>query len=154
LNKLVSKYVEQYLSRLEPTQLAAGVTQELRKSAYAFAKDECTEATIFERGTVLEYILDEVKGFGPIEILLRDSKVVEVHVYSSERILRREAHTRKLTTASCRFLNTNQYDRVVQRLIKAKDERGNITRVDGTRINIEFTPEQAKEPHIKIIRGT
>ncbi|MDR3616917.1 MAG: hypothetical protein P4L53_25390 [Candidatus Obscuribacterales bacterium] len=150
MNQLVSKYVEQFLSRLEPTQLAAGLTQELRKSAFAFARDECGQAILWHRGMILQYILDELRGFGPLERLLQDKEIQEIHVYSAERILVRKTHTTLLTQASFTFLGSSQYDRVLQRLLTAKDELGNITLIDGTRFNIEFTNERANAPHFKI----
>lgn len=109
----------------------------------------------YETERLAEELVDELIGFGPLEVLLRDASVTEILVNGPNRIfVEREG---KLHNCDLRFIDNHHVQRVIQRIIAAQgrrlDESSPMvdTRLpDGSRVNAIIPPIALDGPCVSI----
>ncbi len=111
--------------------------------------------TRVERQRMLEQILDEILGFGPIQPLLNDDTITEVMVNGPFRVyVERKG---KLTLSDVTFVNDEHVMRVIERIIAPIGRRVDESKPyedarlpDGSRVNIIIPPLALNGPVITI----
>ncbi|HEU5288094.1 MAG TPA: ATPase, T2SS/T4P/T4SS family, partial [Candidatus Limnocylindria bacterium] len=120
-----------------------------------FLDEEGTVITRVERQKMLEAILDEILGFGPIQPLLNDDTITEVMVNGPFRVyVERKG---KLTLTDVTFQNDEHVMRIIERIIAPIGRRVDESKPyedarlpDGSRVNIIIPPLALNGPVITI----
>ncbi len=120
-----------------------------------FLDEEGSVVTRVERQRMLEQILDEILGFGPIQPLLNDETVTEVMVNGPFRVyIERKG---KLVLSEYTFQNDDHVMRVIDRIIAPIGRRVDESKPyedarlpDGSRVNIIIPPLALNGPVITI----
>lgn len=109
----------------------------------------------YEIDRLAEELMDELTGFGPLELLLRDDSVTEILVNGAHRIfIEREG---KLHRTELRFIDDRHLQRVVQRIIaplgRRLDESSPMVDArmpDGSRVNAVIPPIALDGPCLSV----
>ncbi|MGE8499216.1 MAG: CpaF family protein [Pseudomonas sp.] len=109
----------------------------------------------YEMERLSEELVDELTGFGPLEILLRDSSVTEILVNGPDRVfIEREG---VLHQSDLRFIDNQHVQRVIQRILaplgRRLDESSPMVDArmpDGSRINAIIPPIALDGPCISV----
>ena len=120
-----------------------------------FIDEDGIVITRIDRQRMLEQILDEILGFGPIQPLLNDDTVTEVMVNGPFRVyVERKG---KLTLSDVTFGNDDHVMRVIERIIAPIGRRVDESKPyedarlpDGSRVNIIIPPLALNGPVITI----
>lgn len=134
----------------------AGLAQKAKEAVEAcIAKDQSLPSSLDERHQLLDRVLQDVLGLGPIEPLLADPEVTEVMVSGCASIYV-EKQGQLLATAS-RFASESQLrtviDRIVAPLGRRADESSPLCDArlqDGSRVNIVLPPLAIDGPALTI----
>lgn len=108
-----------------------------------------------ERQKIVQDIKDEVLGFGPIEVLLRDDDISEIMVNHSKQVyVERKG---KLTLSDVKFRDEDHVMRVIEKIITPLGRRCDESTPyvdarlpDGSRVNAIIPPLALKGPCITI----
>jgi pilus assembly protein CpaF len=108
-----------------------------------------------ERTRLLEVLLHDITGLGPLEELLADAGVSEIMVNGPKQIyVERRGRLEKVTTA---FINDEHVMRIIERIIaplgRRVDESSPMVDArlpDGSRVNVIIRPISLKGPAITI----
>src|SRR3989454_1201136 len=117
--------------------------------------EEGIVVTRVERQRMLEQILDEILGFGPIQPLLNDDSITEVMVNGPYRVyVERKG---KLSLADVTFVSDEHVMRVIERIIAPIGRRVDESKPyedarlpDGSRVNIIIPPLALNGPTVTI----
>ena len=116
---------------------------------------ERTPLSSDERGVIIEEILHEIFGLGPLEPLLADSDITDILVNTADTIFV-ERHG-KLEQSHVTFKDNNHLmqiiDRIVSRVGRRIDESSPMVDArlhDGSRINAVIPPLAVDGPHLSI----
>jgi pilus assembly protein CpaF len=109
----------------------------------------------YEMERLAEEIVDELTGFGPLEVLLRDSAVTEILVNGPYRVfIERDG---LLHQSDLRFIDAHHVERVIQRILaplgRRLDESSPMVDArlkDGSRVNAIIPPLALKGPALTI----
>ena len=109
----------------------------------------------YEMERLAEEIVDELTGFGPLEVLLRDPAVTEILVNGPYRVfVEREG---VLSQSDLRFIDDNHVERVMQRILaplgRRLDESSPMVDArmpDGSRVNAIIPPIALDGPCLSI----
>jgi len=120
-----------------------------------FLDEEGSVVTRVERQRMLEQILDEILGFGPIQPLLNDETVTEVMVNGPFRVyVERKG---KLVLSEYTFQSDEHVMRVIERIIAPIGRRVDESKPyedarlpDGSRVNIIIPPLALNGPVVTI----
>ncbi|MGH2450726.1 MAG: CpaF family protein [Candidatus Limnocylindria bacterium] len=120
-----------------------------------FIDEDGVVITRVERQRMLEQILDEILGLGPIQPLLNDDTVTEVMVNGPYRVyVERKG---KLQLADVTFTNDEHVSRVIERIIAPIGRRVDESKPyedarlqDGSRVNIIIPPLALNGPVVTI----
>src|SRR5258708_6667671 len=120
-----------------------------------FIAEDGTVITRVERQRMLEQIVDEILGFGPIQPLLNDDSVTEVMVNGPFRVyVERKG---KLQLSDVTFQSDDHVMRVIERIIAPIGRRVDESKPfedarlpDGSRVNIIIPPLALNGPVITI----
>src|SRR5581483_2255896 len=120
-----------------------------------YLDEEGTVITRVERQKMLEAILDEILGFGPIQPLLNDDTITEVMVNGPFRVyVERKG---KLTLTDTTFQNDEHVMRIIERIIAPIGRRVDESKPyedarlpDGSRVNIIIPPLALNGPVVTI----
>jgi pilus assembly protein CpaF len=126
---------------LEDAELQQYVKDELRK----IIEEEEIPLTLTERARLVQEIIDDVLGLGPIEKFLNDAAVTEIMVNGPEKIyVERQG---KLTLTGSRFSDEEHLRRVIERIVtkvgRRIDESSPLVDArlsDGSRVNAIIPP--------------
>ncbi|WP_104042514.1 CpaF family protein [Arthrobacter sp. ZGTC412] len=128
-------------SSLEDSELQQYVKDELRK----IIEEEEIPLTVSERGRLVQEIIDDVLGLGPLEKFLGDSDITEIMVNGPERIY--VERRGKLTLTGSRFTGEEHLRRVIERIVtkvgRRIDESSPLVDArlsDGSRVNAIIPP--------------
>ena len=120
-----------------------------------FIDEEGTVITRVERQKMLESILDEILGFGPIQPLLNDDTITEVMVNGPFRVYTERKG--KLLLTDVTFQNDEHVMRIIERIIAPIGRRVDESKPyedarlpDGSRVNIIIPPLALNGPVITI----
>src|SRR3982075_3633044 len=134
---------------------AKAVRSSIEEMFNKFIDEEGVVVTRVERQKMLESILDEILGFGPIEPLLKDDTITEVMVNGPFRCyVERKG---KLQLSDVTFQSDEHVMRIVERIIAPIGRRVDESKPyedarlpDGSRVNIIIPPLALNGPTVTI----
>src|SRR5216110_87345 len=134
---------------------AKAVRSSIEEMFNKFIDEEGVVVTRVERQKMLESILDEILGFGPIEPLLKDDTITEVMVNGPFRCyVERKG---KLQLSDVTFQSDEHVMRIVERIIAPIGRRVDESKPyedarlpDGSRVNIIIPPLALNGPVVTI----
>ena len=135
--------------RIVNTEIRAVVTELLR--------EESTPLTVADRETIIEQVLYEITGLGPLEPLFRDLTISDILVNGSKEIFIERGG--KLSRVTAAFRNDAHVmaviDRIVSRIGRRVDESSPMVDArlpDGSRVNAIIPPLAIDGPVLSIRR--
>jgi len=134
---------------------AKAVRSSIEEMFSRFIDEEAVVITRAERQRMLDHIVDEILGFGPIQPLLNDETVTEVMVNGPYRVyVERKG---KLILSDVTFQNDEHVMRVIERIIAPIGRRVDESKPyedarlpDGSRVNIIIPPLALNGPVVTI----
>lgn len=109
----------------------------------------------YEMERLAEEIVDELTGFGPLEVLLRDASVTEILVNGPHRVFVERGGV--LQQTDLRFIDAHHVERVMQRILaplgRRLDESSPMVDArmpDGSRVNAIIPPVALDGPCLSI----
>lgn len=157
--KLVRESVQQYLVNESRTLAEAEGAAQVRQLIEPVFQDALGKANLIvsrtERQRMLDLILSDILGYGPIQPLLDDDTITEVMVNSADMIYIEQKG--KITLTDISFMDDNHVlqviDRIVAPLGRRIDESSPMVDArlpDGSRVNAIIPPLALKGPCITI----
>jgi len=152
--RLQTKIINNLDPRLDLSD-AKAVRSNIEEMFNKFLDEDGTVITRVERQKMLESILDEILGFGPIEPLLKDDTITEVMVNGPFRCyVERKG---KLLLSDVTFQSDEHVMRIVERIIAPIGRRVDESKPyedarlpDGSRVNIIIPPLALNGPVVTI----
>ena len=152
--KLQTRIINNLDPRLDLAD-AKAVRSSIEEMFNKFIDEEGVVVTRVERQKMLESILDEILGFGPIEPLLKDDTVTEVMVNGPFRCyVERKG---KVQLADVTFQSDEHVMRIIERIIAPIGRRVDESKPyedarlpDGSRVNIIIPPLALNGPVVTI----
>ena len=152
--QLLTKIINNLDPRLDLSQQKM-VRETIQQMFDRFVDEDGIVITRVDRQRMLEQILDEILGFGPIQPLLNDDTLTEVMVNGPFRVyVERKG---KLTLSDVTFQNDDHVMRVIERIIAPIGRRVDESKPfedarlpDGSRVNIIIPPLALNGPVITI----
>src|SRR5437016_7022114 len=134
---------------------AKAVRSNIEEMFNKYLDEEGAVITRVERQKMLESILDEILGFGPIQPLLNDDTITEVMVNGPFRVYTERKGKLVLTDTS--FQNDEHVMRIIERIIAPIGRRVDESKPfedarlpDGSRVNIIIPPLALNGPVVTI----
>ena len=145
------------LEALEQIKDEASLTQQVRNAVVEFLRMESTPLSQSEREEVIEQIVYEVTGLGPIEPLFRDNSITDILVNGPKDVyVERKGRLARVPTS---FRNNAHLlaiiDRIVSRVGRRVDESSPMVDArlpDGSRVNAIIPPLALDGPVLSIRR--
>ncbi|MPZ23825.1 MAG: CpaF family protein [Dehalococcoidia bacterium] len=142
------------LSRLE-SLYDPDTRRSVEVATRAIATREAPKIAGLSRDELVEAVLDEVLGLGPVEPLVRDAAVSEIMVNGPEEIyFEREG---RIHRSEIHFQNDDHVMRIVERIVaplgRRVDESSPMVDArlrDGSRVNVVIPPVAVNHPTISI----
>jgi pilus assembly protein CpaF len=133
------------------------VRQEIRPSIAKLVNEEKTPLSLIEKDALIEEVLDEVFGLGPLEPLLRDKTISDILV-TTPRLIYIERGG-KLERTSIQFKDDAHLMRIIERVVsrvgRRIDESSPMVDArlpDGSRVNAIIPPLAVDGPLLSIRR--
>jgi pilus assembly protein CpaF len=133
------------------------VNAEIRAVVTELLREEATPLTVADRESIIEQVLYEITGLGPIEPLFRDLSISDILVNGSKEIFIERGG--KLLRVSATFRNDAHVlaviDRIVSRIGRRVDESSPMVDArlpDGSRVNAIIPPLSIDGPVLSIRR--
>lgn len=133
------------LEALEQLKDEAEVTAQIRLAVAEFLRNETTPLSQAEREEIVEHIVWEITGLGPIEPLFRDPLITDILVNNAHDIF--VERRGKLSRVNTQFRNDAHLmaiiDRIVSRVGRRVDESSPMVDArlpDGSRVNAIIPP--------------
>ena len=133
------------------------VRQEIRPSVAKLVNEEKTPLSLTEKDQLIEEVLDEVFGLGPLEPLLRDRTVSDILV-TTPRLIYVERNG-KLERTNIEFKDDTHLMRIIERVVsrvgRRIDESSPMVDArlpDGSRVNAVIPPLAVDGPLLSIRR--
>jgi pilus assembly protein CpaF len=131
------------------------VVGEIRKVVHELLTREAVPLNLDEREDLVEQILDEIFGLGPIEPLLKDPTVSDILVNTSRQVyIERNG---KLELTDVRFKDDRHLLQIIDRIVSAVGRRIDDSSpmvdarlADGSRVNAIIPPLAIDGPHMSI----
>ena len=145
------------LEALEQIKDEVEVVHQIRLAVGEFLREESTPLSQAEREEIVEQVVWEITGLGPIEPLFRDPSISDILVNSARDIfIERKG---KLSRVSAQFRNDGHLlaviDRIVSRIGRRVDESSPMVDArlpDGSRVNAIIPPLALDGPVLSIRR--
>src|SRR5688500_7613933 len=145
------------LEALEQIQDEGEVTAQIRRAVAEVLRGESTPLSQAERVEIVEHIVWEIIGLGPIEPLFRDKTITDILVNNAHNIF--VERKGKLTRINAQFRNDAHLlaviDRIVSRVGRRVDESSPMVDArlpDGSRVNAIIPPLALDGPVLSIRR--
>jgi len=145
------------LEALEEIQDEALIATQIRRAATNLLRDEVTPLSQSQREEIIDQIVYEVVGLGPIEPLFRDPTISDILVNGSKTIF--VERRGRLTKVAASFRNDAHLlaviDRIVSRVGRRVDESSPMVDArlpDGSRVNAIVPPLALDGPVLSIRR--
>ena len=152
--RLQTKIINNLDPRLDLSD-AKAVRSNIEEMFNKFLDEDGTVITRVERQKMLESILDEILGFGPIQPLLNDDSITEVMVNGPFRVY--SERKGKLVLTDVTFQNDEHVMRIIERIIAPIGRRVDESKPyedarlpDGSRVNIIIPPLALNGPVVTI----
>ncbi|MGD8495468.1 MAG: CpaF family protein [Gemmatimonadales bacterium] len=131
------------------------VIGEIRKVVHELLTREAVPLNLDEREDLVEQILDEIFGLGPIEPLLKDPTISDILVNTSRQVyIERNG---KLEMTDVRFKDDRHLMQIIDRIVSAVGRRIDDSSpmvdarlADGSRVNAIIPPLAIDGPHMSI----
>jgi pilus assembly protein CpaF len=145
------------LEALEQIQDEGEVTTQIRRAVAEVLRGESTPLSQAEREEIVEHIVWEIIGLGPLEPLTRDATITDILVNNAHNIF--VERKGKLTRINAQFRNDAHLlaviDRIVSRVGRRVDESSPMVDArlpDGSRVNAIIPPLALDGPVLSIRR--
>ena len=145
------------LEALEAINDEEEVTNQIRRAVTDVLRGESTPLSQAEREEIVEHIVWEIIGLGPIEPLFRDKSITDILVNNAHNIF--VERKGKLSRISAQFRNDAHLlaviDRIVSRVGRRVDESSPMVDArlpDGSRVNAIIPPLALDGPVLSIRR--
>ena len=145
------------LEALEQIKDEVEVVHQIRLAVGEFLREESTPLSQAEREEIVEQVVWEITGLGPIEPLFRDPAISDILVNSARDIFIEKKG--KLSRVSAQFRNDAHLmaviDRIVSRIGRRVDESSPMVDArlpDGSRVNAIIPPLALDGPVLSIRR--
>src|SRR6187402_3219101 len=142
-----------YDQRISEADLRKQVEEQLHK---ALAQERLA-LTAQERQSVVQAVFDDVLGYGPIDMLLRDPAINEVMVNGPEKVY--VERNGKIVLTEVRFVDENHVRRIIDKIVsqvgRRVDEATPMVDArlpDGSRVNVIVHPLAIGGPFMTIRR--
>lgn len=142
------------LSALEHTPREA-LAKEIRRSVTALLQDEKRLLSPTQTDLVIEELLDELLGLGPLEPLLRDETINDILINTHEQVY--VERRGKLELTDVRFHDGRHLLRIVNKIVSAVGRRVDESSpmvdarlADGSRVNAIIPPLAVDGPLVSI----
>ncbi len=152
--KLVERLDLEALEQIKDERI---INAEIRAVVTELLREESTPLTLADRENIVEQVLYEITGLGPLEPLFRDLTISDILVNGSKEIFI-ERHG-KLSRVSAAFRNDAHVlaviDRIVSRIGRRVDESSPMVDArlpDGSRVNAIIPPLALDGPVLSIRR--
>ena len=133
------------------------VRGEIRSAVATLVEEEKTPLSIVERDRIIEEILDEVFGLGPLEPLLADPTISDILVTTPHLVYIERAG--KLIKTPVQFKDNNHLLRIIEKVVsrvgRRVDESSPLVDArlpDGSRVNAAIPPVAVDGPLLSIRR--
>src|SRR5881296_1826619 len=153
-SRLQSRIINNLDPRLDLSD-AKAVKSSIEEMFNKFIDEEGIVVTRVERQRMLEQIMDEILGFGPIQPLLNDDSITEVMVNGPFRTYVERKGKLQLTDTT--FQNDEHVMRIIERIIAPIGRRVDESKPyedarlpDGSRVNIIIPPLALNGPVVTI----
>ena len=153
-HRLISRLA---LEALEAINDEEEVTNQIRRAVTDVLRGESTPLSQAEREEIVEHIVWEIIGLGPIEPLFRDKSITDILVNNAHNIF--VERKGKLSRISAQFRNDAHLlaviDRIVSRVGRRVDESSPMVDArlpDGSRVNAIIPPLALDGPVLSIRR--
>jgi pilus assembly protein CpaF len=130
---------------------------ELARLTEEFARSGDTLPGLAEQQTLVEQVLDEVLGYGPLEGLLRDHEISDILINGPRQVFVEKRG--QLRAADVTFRDEDHLLEVLRRMIAGTGRRVDATSpmldarlLDGSRLNIVLKPAALNGPLVSIRR--
>jgi len=131
------------------------VVGEIRKVVHELLTREAVPLNLDEREDLVEQILDEIFGLGPIEPLLKDPTISDILINTSRQVyIERNG---KLELTDVRFKDDRHLLQIIDRIVSAVGRRIDDSSpmvdarlADGSRVNAIIPPLAIDGPHMSI----
>ena len=131
------------------------VVGEIRKVVHELLTREAVPLNLDEREDLVEQILDEIFGLGPLEPLLKDPTISDILVNTSRQVyIERDG---KLEITDVRFKDDRHLLQIIDRIVSAVGRRIDDSSpmvdarlADGSRVNAIIPPLAIDGPHMSI----
>src|SRR5215813_6701379 len=149
------------LDRLDLEKLGRGATEAVRGEVLAIIRNEIAAEAVplsfTERERLSRDILDEIFGFGPLEVLLKDPTISDILVNRCDQIyIERAGRLEKTQLAFKDNAHLMQIiDRIVSQVGRRVDESSPMVDArlpDGSRVNVIIPPLALDGPTVSIRR--
>lgn len=131
------------------------VAQYVSEKVCEYASRRQLAISRYELDRLAEEVVDELTGFGPLEILLRDPGISEILVNGPDRVF--IEHEGRLYQSDLRFIDDHHVQRVIQRILaplgRRLDESSPMVDArlpDGSRVNAIIPPVALDGPCLSI----
>ncbi len=149
--RLVERLNLSDLERLDREQLVSGI----RKVVQELLAQESVPLNFDEREDLVEQVLDEIFGLGPLEPLMKDPDVSDILVNTANQVVIERGG--KLVPTDVRFQNDRHLLQVIDRIVSAVGRRIDDSSPmvdarlpDGSRVNAIIPPLAVDGPHVSI----
>jgi pilus assembly protein CpaF len=131
------------------------VEEEIRATVLSYLAEEQTPLSLTEREKLIEEILYEIFGLGPLEPLLRDDSISDILVNTSQQVMVDRGG--RLEKTAVVFRDDNHLMQVIDRIVSAVGRRVDDSSPmvdarlpDGSRVNAIIPPLAVDGPHLSI----
>ena len=145
------------LDALERIKSESELTSQIRQAVLEFIREEATPLSQRERDEIVEQVIYEVTGLGPIEPLFRDRTISDILVNGARQIY--VERRGRLSRVNATFRNDAHLlaviDRIVSRVGRRVDEASPMVDArlpDGSRVNAIIPPLALDGPILSIRR--
>ncbi len=133
----------------------SGLREQIRDAIMHLVSEENTLLTLSERDRMVEDILNEAMGLGPLEQLLSDPSISEIMILGPQLVY--VERNGKLTESRVRFKNNAHLLQIIDRIVSAVGRRVDETQPlcdarlqDGSRFNCVIPPLALDGPLVTI----
>ncbi|SDK92079.1 pilus assembly protein CpaF [Pseudomonas delhiensis] len=133
----------------------AAVAQYVAEKVGEYAARRQLAISRYELDRLAEEVVDELTGFGPLEVLLRDPDISEILVNGPDRVFVEQRG--RLYQSDLRFIDAHHVQRVIQRILvplgRRLDESSPMVDArlpDGSRVNAIIPPVALDGPCLSI----
>jgi pilus assembly protein CpaF len=159
LQEIKMRVHRQLLERLNLSNIdaleRAQVVEEIRKVVHDLLAREAAPLNLDEREDLVEQILDEIFGLGPIEPLLQDPSISDILVNTSQQVYIEKQG--RLEKSDVRFKDDRHLLQIIDRIVSAVGRRIDDSSPmvdarlpDGSRVNAIIPPLAIDGPHMSI----